>query len=129
MSFIRAYSIGLQLLVCAFALGCGGFLAGAKTAYHEGRYLEAAEDLGEHEREVRDLPPESQAEYGLYRGLSLIKVQDYQGAMQWLGYAIEIEKKNPGSLKAEQKAELEQNFAQVKKMLESPAQPDAQPKP
>lgn len=122
MSFIRAYSIGLQLLICAFALGCGGFLAGAKTAYHDGRYLEAAEGLGEHEQEVRDLPPESQAEYGLYRGLSLIKLQDYQGALQWLSFAMDIEKKNPGALKAEQKAELEQNHQNVQKLLAAPAQ-------
>lgn len=129
MSFIRACSIGLQLAACAFVLGCGGFVAGAKSAYQEGRYLEAAETLSEHEREVRDLPAEGQAEYGLYRGLSLIRLQDYQGAMQWLTFASETEKRSPGSLKPEQKAELEKNIHDVEKNMAGQGPGDTPSKP
>ena len=63
-------------------------VGGAKHAYSQGRYLEAAEELGEHEDEVSKLSPRRKAEYGLYRGLSLMMLRDYHGAEEWMSFAF-----------------------------------------
>lgn len=96
-------------------LGCGSYLGNAQRAYQEGRYLEAAENLGKHEADVVRLEPAKQANYGLYRGLSLLKLGDHDAASQWLGFAAEIEKKSPGSLQPAQRRELENARGQLAK--------------
>jgi len=101
-----------------FVLGCGSYLGNAQRAYQEGRFLEAAENLGNHEAEVARLEPAKQANYGLYRGLSLLKLGDHDAASQWLGFAAEIEKKRPGSLQPAQRRELEDAQGQLAKSTE-----------
>jgi hypothetical protein len=100
------------------ALGCGSYLGNAQRAYQEGRFLEAAENLGNHEAEVARLEPAKQANYGLYRGLSLLKLGDHDAASQWLGFAADIEKKRPGSLQPAQRRELEDAQGQLAKSME-----------
>jgi len=90
-----------------FALGCGSYLGSAQRAYQDGRYLEVAENLGGHEADVPRLEPAKQANYGLYRGLSLMRLGDQEAAIHWLDFAADIEKKLPGSLLPEQRKELE----------------------
>lgn len=98
--------------------GCGGgYVAGAKRAYTQGRYLEAAEELGEHEDEVHHLSPSRKAEYGLYRGLSLMMLRDYQGAEQWMSFAISVETKSPGALRPEQREELSRHYTKVVRVI------------
>jgi hypothetical protein len=99
--------------LAAFALGCGGYIGGAKRAYHEGRYLEAAEKLHQHEPEINDLPPRKQADYGIYFGLSLLKLGDYAGAYRWFSFAHAVDRHRPGTLSAEQRGELDQGFWQL----------------
>ncbi len=90
-----------------FALGCGSYLGSAQRAYQDGRYLEVAENLGDHEADVPQLEPGKQANYGLYRGLSLMRLGDQEAATHWLDFAADIEKKRPGSLLPEQRKELQ----------------------
>ena len=92
---------------CLFVLGCGGYLGTAQLAYQDGRYLEVAENLGDHEADLPRLPPEKQAIYGLYRGLSLIMLGDHDAASHWLDFAADVEKTRPGSLLPAQRRELE----------------------
>jgi hypothetical protein len=98
------------VLISAFALfflGCGGgYIGSARTAYQDGRYLEVAENLGKHEHEVRTLSPDGQADYGLYRGLSLMMIGDHAEAGRWLDLAATIEEKQPGTLRPEERREL-----------------------
>lgn len=107
------------LFVLLFSLGCGSYLGNAQRAYQEGRYLEAAENLGNHESDVVRLEPAKQANYGLYRGLSLLKLGDHDAASQWLGFAAGIEKKRPGSLQPAQRRELENAQGQLAKSTEA----------
>jgi hypothetical protein len=97
--------------------GCGGYIGGAKRAYSQGRYLEVAEELGEREPEVSELSPRRKAEYGMYRGLSLMRLRDYPGAMQWMSFAYEVERQSPGALKPEQRLELDEGFVHVTQRL------------
>jgi hypothetical protein len=111
------------LFALAFSAGgCGGYLGSAQRAYEEGRYLEAAEKLGEHEAEVESLPPPRQADYGLYRGLSLIMLGDYEGAGPWLRLAASLEQQRPGTLRPAQRRELADGLEQLSRPSPSPPQ-------
>jgi len=103
------------------AAGCGGYLGNARSAYHDGRYLEAAETLGEHEGEVAEMPPRKQADYGLYRGLSLMKLGDSVGAAEWLGFTATLEQQRPGTLRSEQLRQLAAGLDELSRT--QPAQP------
>jgi hypothetical protein len=101
-----------------FALGCGSYLGSAKRAYQEGRYLEVAENLSDHEADVPRLEPANQANYGLYRGLSLLRLGDDEAASQWLDFAADVEKKRPGSLLPARRRELEDARDKLAKTVE-----------
>lgn len=113
-----SFFIALHIALALALVGCGGgYVVGAKRAYSQGRYLEAAEELGEHEDEVEDLSSQHKAEYGLYRGLSLMMLRDYRGAEQWMSFARRVEKGSPGSLRPEQREELERHYTSVVRVL------------
>jgi hypothetical protein len=99
----RSLFWGLLLIVAVLA-GCNRYVGRAKRAYNDGRYLEASEHLDGREAEVYDLPPRLRADYGIYRGLSLMMLGDLNGAHQWLSFAYEVEQKNPGTLSAAARA-------------------------
>jgi len=98
------------------ALGCGGYIGSAQRAYNDGRYLEVAENLGEHEDEVQKLSPAKQADYGLYRGLSLMQLGDHEAANHWLEFAASVEQNHPGALRPEGKRELSEARGKLAKM-------------
>jgi hypothetical protein len=115
---MRLFGAGTTSFFLLFVLGCGSYLGSAQRAYQEGRYLEAAENLGNHEAEVGRLEPAKQANYGLYRGLSLMKLGDHDAASQWLDFAADVEKKRPGSLQPAQRRELEDARGSLAKSVE-----------
>ena len=106
--------------LCWFA---GGLLAGcaapwlsrAESAYDEGRYLEVAEDLARHEKEIDGMPDSQRARYGLYRGLALMKLGDHGGARRWLGYARDVQDKDDGALDDTQESRLEGGWTELAK--------------
>lgn len=106
----------LFLAVFLAATGCGGgAISNARQAYQDGRYLEAAEKLDAYEHEVHKLSPEKQADYGLYRGLSLMMLGDHAEAGRWLDFTAAIEAKRPGTLGPEKQRELGQARATLAK--------------
>jgi len=94
-------------LLLLFSVGCGGYLGSAQRAYQDGRYLEAAEKLEDHEDEVAELSPRKQVSYGLCMGLALMMLGDRDGAERWLGFAEAIEARQPGTLRPDERRELE----------------------
>ena len=87
-------------------------MSSAETAYQDGRYFEAAEGLAEREHEIPDLTPRQQARYGVYRGMSLLQIGDYEGAHRWLLYAKLLEDKKP-TLSSRQKRLLDGGFTEL----------------
>ncbi|MFP6685892.1 MAG: hypothetical protein VB934_14330 [Polyangiaceae bacterium] len=81
----KALVLGGVLLTGA----CAVYVNRAESAYNEGRYLEVAEQLAKREAEVRQLGERDRARYGLYRGLALLKLGQYDDAKRWLGLAQE----------------------------------------
>jgi hypothetical protein len=111
------------------AAGCGGYMGNARRAYQDGRFLEAAETLGEHEAEVAEMPLRKQADYGLYLGLSLMKLGDHAGAAEWLGFTATLEQQRPGTLRSEELRALEKGLAQLSRATPQtpPAEDTSQP--
>ena len=79
----KAWVLGGLVLTGA----CTVYVNRAESAYNEGRYLEVAEQLAKREADVRQLGDGDRARYGLYRGLALLKLGQYDGARRWLGVA------------------------------------------
>jgi hypothetical protein len=116
---MRRFGGPIVSFVLVFVLGCGSYLGSAQRAYQEGRYLEVAENLGDHEAEVDQLPPAKQAHYGFYRGLSLLKLGDPDAASHWLAFAAHVEKNRPGSLLPAQRRELDDARDKLAKTAEA----------
>lgn len=87
--------------------------SGARRDYADGRYLEAHERLAQHEREVSQLSPRKQAEYGLYRGQALLMLGDHAGAHQWLSFSYDVQRAEPRALGDEERYELDQAWARL----------------
>lgn len=101
----------------------------AETAYGEGRYLEAAEDLAQHETEVGQLSPARRAQYGMYRGLSLLKLGELDAARRWLEYSMEVERMAPGSLAPHQRVQLDEGLLMLRRLTGQSAVDGASPPP
>lgn len=95
-------------------------MARAKRAYEDGRFLEASEKLADREPDVGELSPRKQADYGIYRGLSLMMLGDARGAQQWLTFAYEVERLHPGTIEPEQRAVLDRGWWQLSQLLGGP---------
>ena len=87
------------------------WLSRAETAYDEGGYERAAEELARHENEVESLSDSERARYGLCRGLALMKLGDHGGARRWLGEARDV----AGALDDDQERELENAWTELAK--------------
>lgn len=74
-----------------------------EALYGDGHYIEAAEVFERNEFQLPNLPPRQQAEYGLYRGMTLEALGDVRNAQLWMKYAFDVERANPGSLTAERR--------------------------
>lgn len=121
-------------LVVGLAVGltcCVHYVERAERAYGDGRYLEAAEDLAAHEQELAQLTPARRAQYGMYRGLSLLELGEIAGAERWLRYSEEVEDQAPGSLTPLQQAKLRRGLAQLDELTDAPrsAPPSQVPPP
>jgi hypothetical protein len=85
----------------------------AHRDYDQGRYLEVAERLAEHEDDVEYASSRGKVEYGVYRGAALLMLGDPPGARRWLDYALSVERESPGSLRPEMRAVLDRTLWQL----------------
>lgn len=98
---------------CLLLSSCGGYVARGRHLYAEGRYIESAELLARHERELADEPPGRQAEYATYRGLSNLVIGNYPEAQRWMTYAYEIVGRYPRALRPDFRMELDQGWYEL----------------
>lgn len=104
-------------------LGCSSSVRRGATLYADGRYIEAAEVFERNEHQLRTLSAEQQAEYGVYRGVTLHALGDTANARRWLTYAYDVERATPGALNASGRALLERAWAALDKARVPPARP------
>src|SRR5262245_43349365 len=95
------------------------YVGNAEAAYHDGRYLEAAEKLAKHEDEVNALPPDKQARYGMVRGMALLRLGDYDGAKRWMSYAYDREQLQ-STLPPPERQQLDAAWAELRRLQATP---------
>jgi hypothetical protein len=105
-------------LACALG-GCSHYVQRGEALYREHRYIEAAEAFERTEARLSSSTAEERAEYGLYRGLTFLYLDDLGGARTWLGYAYSIVQKAPGTLQQEERALLGRGFVELDQRAQS----------
>jgi tetratricopeptide (TPR) repeat protein len=93
--------------------GCSPYVNRGETLYREGRYIEAAEVFELTEARLKASPIEVRAEYGLYRGLTYLRLDDLRNAHVWLTYATTVEKKTPGQLTSDERTLLDRAWKEL----------------
>jgi hypothetical protein len=89
----------VSLLFCAgLVLGCANATQHGRTLYVDGRLVEAAEIFEHGEPHLAQLDAKTRVRYGLYRGATLLKLGDLDGASRWLYFAQQAENHSPGAL-------------------------------
>jgi tetratricopeptide (TPR) repeat protein len=111
-------ALRLPLLLALELVACTHYVSRGSDLYFQGRYIEAAQVLEQTEARLDEAAPYERAEYGLYRGATLLRLGDLDGALHWLEYAREWQSKAPGSLRADEQDLLDERFIAVHGDLE-----------
>ncbi len=113
----------LMVAVLGLSVGCSGYVKRGSALYADGRYIEAAEVFERTEHRLNESNAKQQAEYGLYRGLTLLVLGDTGGARRWLSYAYQVEQANPGVLRGNRRALLDRGWVELQSRGELPPGP------
>lgn len=98
-------------VLCLLVACAAPWLSRAESAYDQGRYENAVEELARHEKEVDGLSDSEHARYALCRGLALMKLGNHSGARRWLGEARNFS----GALDDDQESELDSAWTELAK--------------
>jgi hypothetical protein len=109
---VGAWLLALTCLTCAVG-GCSHYVQRGEALYREHCYVEAAEAFERTEVRLSESSAEERAEYGLYRGLTFLYLDDPASARTWLGYAYSVVQKTPGTLHPEEQTLLERAFTEL----------------
>jgi hypothetical protein len=89
------------LLALGLVSSCASATQRGQTLYVEGRLIEAAEVFEHCEESLNRYNPRERVSYGLYRGVTLLRLGDLDGAGRWLHFAQQAESHEPGSIAPE----------------------------
>jgi hypothetical protein len=107
------------LLVMAPSLpGCTHYVGRGSDLYYQGRYIEAAHVLEKTEPRLGEASVEERAEYGLYRGVTLLRLGDLAGAQRWLEYSRQIDARHPDLLRPDERELLQENMLALRADLD-----------
>lgn len=112
--------IATALVVCVapfFFSGCASYVQRGSTLYDEGHYVDAAEVFERTEQRLSGAGNRDCAQYGLYRGLTLLALGDLRSSHRWLSYAYNVERAVPGSLEPRERAMLDQGWGALNQRL------------
>jgi tetratricopeptide (TPR) repeat protein len=109
----RSWWIAAFMVAAAALCACNGYVKRGSALYSDGRYVEAAEVFERTEYRLGESTPRERAEYGLYRGMTLLVLGDVRNAESWLQYAYEVERRSPGALRAERRALLDRGWFEL----------------
>jgi hypothetical protein len=108
----------VAIVFAAATLGaCEGYVKRGSALYADGRYVEAAEVFERTEHRLGDSSAKERAEYGVYRGMTLLVLGDLKNAQRWLAYAYEVERHKPGSLRTDRRALLDRGWFELGQRL------------
>lgn len=96
--------LGLVVTACTHYVGRGSDL------YYQGRYIEAAHVLEKSEPRLDAASLVEQAAYGLYRGATLLRLGDLEGAGRWLSYCQTVMQQDPKALRPDERQLLEETL-------------------
>ncbi|HYQ28540.1 MAG TPA: hypothetical protein VER04_15020 [Polyangiaceae bacterium] len=102
--------LAASVAACFMALtACGSshYIQRGADLYGEGRYVEADEVFERSEPRIARAALEQRAAYAAYRGATFVALGDLPHAQYWLSVASELERTNPGALRAEERAFLD----------------------
>jgi len=99
-------------------IGCTHYVGRGSDLYYQGRYIEAAHVLEMSERQLRGADEEDRASYGLYRGATLFRLGDLDGARRWLEYSEQLTLSHPDMLRPEQRDLLQETMIAVRADLD-----------
>jgi hypothetical protein len=109
----------LRPLLAVPLVACTYFVSRGSDLYYQGRYIEAAQVLEQTEyRLAQSEDADEHAEYGLYRGATLLRLGDLNGAQRWLEYAQQWERRHPGALREDERDLLDERFIALQGDLE-----------
>jgi tetratricopeptide (TPR) repeat protein len=95
-------------VLLGLAVACASGNDRGRALYAEGRFIEAAEVYEHSEARLKDFAQAERAQYGLYRGMTLLRLGDLNGAEKWLTYAQTTEGTARGSLLSRETTALKQ---------------------
>lgn len=95
-------------VVIGLVSACGSNNNRGRALYADGRFIEAAEVFEHSEAQLDRLVPEERARYGLYRGMTQLRLGDLDAAARWLHYASSNEERTPGALDPREVSALKQ---------------------
>lgn len=100
------------------AQACTHYVGRGSDLYHQGRYIEAAHVLEMSELRLKEADDDDRASYGLYRGATLFRLGDLDGARRWLEYSEHLTVVHPGSLREAERELLEETMILVRADLD-----------
>jgi hypothetical protein len=103
----------LLLAVPLLWAGCTHYVGRGSDLYFQGRYIEAAHVLEMSEMRLAEATSTERAEYGLYRGATLWRLGDLEGARRWLEYCHARALAHPKALSVEQQVLLDETLIAV----------------
>jgi hypothetical protein len=115
VKIVRLFSVlGVSVLLWASSVtGCSHPMQRCETLYEEQRYIEAAEAFERTEQRLANASAEERAEYGLYRGLTFLHLDDLASARTWLAYARAVQKSVPDALATDERTLLDTAWTEL----------------
>ena len=83
-------------------VGCTHYVGRGSDLYYQGRYIEAAHVLEMSEPRLTGASQVERATYGLYRGATLLRLGDLEGAERWLDYSQTVSARHPDVLRPDE---------------------------
>ncbi len=84
-----------------------------RTLYANGHYVEAAAVFEQGESSMTEADHKECAQYGTYRGLTLLVLGDLAQAERWLAYAYAVEQRDPGVLNPRLRLQLDRGWSEL----------------
>lgn len=109
---------GLLGFFATAATGCTHYVGRGSDLYYQGRYIEAAHILEMSEPRLRGAEAEDRAIYGLYRGATLFRLGDLDGARRWLEYSEQLTAPHPDMLRVDERELLQETMIALRADLD-----------